>query len=161
MNARDHFLSEQHQNVLLQFLTRKPLQSVIDTDDRQLITSYTTISDQTSYTNPQQLDETMELLVGGIQALSDDTQRLSSESLRYQNTLEFFSEEYSKLKVAVQETNSLLDAHKANQQMLEQNLASFQQQIDDLKNTSYDGTLIWKITNVQQKIGKLKIGFSY
>jgi chromosome segregation ATPase len=161
MNARDHFLSEQHQNVLLQFLTRKPLQSVIDTDDRQLITSCTTISDQTSYTNPQQLDETMELLVGGIQALSDDTQRLSSESLRYQNTLEFFSEEYSKLKVAVQETNSLLDAHKANQQMLEQNLASFQQQIDDLKNTSYDGTLIWKITNVQQKIGKLKIGFSY
>ncbi len=152
-------MSEQHQNILLQLVTRKSLHPINGIDDQQLTTSYTTISNETAHTNLQQLYETMELLVGGIQALNDDTQRLSSEALRYQNTLELLSEEHSKVKVAVQETNSFLNANKSNQQMLEQDLASLQQQIEDLKNTSYDGTLMWKITNVQQKIGIVKIDF--
>jgi chromosome segregation ATPase len=166
VNARDHFLSEQHQSVLLGVLTRKAFHPINDKDNQQLISSHTTIStngitNETSHTNLQDLYETMELLMGGIQALNGDTQHISSELLRYQNTLESFSEDSSRLKVALQETNSLLDADKSNEQMLEQNISSLQQQLDDLKNTSYDGTLIWKITNVQQKIGMLKITLSY
>jgi len=160
MNTQEHLLSEQHQRVLLQLVTRKSLHSINGTDDQQLTTSHTTISDETSHTNLQQLYETLELLVGGIQALNDDTQRITSDALHYQNTLEFLSEEQSKVKVAIQETNSFLNAHKSNQQILEQDLASMQQQIEDMKNTSYDGTLMWKITNVQQKIGMLNIDFS-
>jgi chromosome segregation ATPase len=165
MNTRDHFLSKQHQSLLLEIVTQKLPYPINDGDDQQLISFHTTtsmnrITNETSHINLQELNETMELLVGGIQALNDDTQRLSSDSIHYQNTLGFLSEEYSKVKLATQETNSLLDAHKSNQQMLEQNLASLQHQIDDLKNTSYDGTLIWKITNVQQKIGMLKRIFS-
>jgi predicted nucleic acid-binding Zn-ribbon protein len=136
-----------------------------DAEDQHVASSYTTIStnrttDETIDNNLQDSYEIMEHLLGGIQALSDDTQRLNSESHSYQNTLQVFSEDLSKVKVAIQETNSLLDAHKSNQQVLEQNLASLQQQIDDLKNTTYDGTLTWKITNIQQKIGRLNRDFS-
>jgi hypothetical protein len=165
MNAREHFLSEQHQSLILKFLTEKPLHLMDDTDDGYASSSYTTIStsridDETMNIKFQESYEMMEQLLGGVQALSDDTQRLNSESLLYHNTLQSFAGDMSKLKVAVQETNSLLDAHKSNQQIYEQNLASIQQQIDDLRNTSYDGTLTWKITNIQQKIGRLNRDFS-
>ncbi len=161
MNAQEHLLSEEHQTLLLKFLTQKFSPSINDLDDQQLASAYTTVStnritDETLNSGYQELHEMLEHLLGGVQALSDDTQRLTSESLLYQNTLQSFSEDLSKVKVATQETNSLLDAHRSNQQIFEQNLASLQQEVDDMKNTSYDGTFIWKITNFSQKIGMLK-----
>ena len=158
MNTRKHLLSEQHQSLLLKFLMQKPLERMDDTDDRQSASSYTTVStnrttDDTSDKKVRELYEMMEEVMGAIQVLNDDTQRISSESLRYQNACGNIVEEFSKAKLAVQETNSLLDAQKSNQQILEQSLASLQQEINDLKGTSYDGTLLWKITNFGQKIG--------
>jgi hypothetical protein len=112
-------------------------------------------NNETSNADLQSLHETMDTLLVGIQVLNDEAQRLSSESLRDQNLLETFSEDLSKIKTAIQETNLLIDAHKSNQEILQQDLASLQQQVDDQMNISYDGTLIWKITNVRQKIGML------
>jgi len=126
-------LSEQHQSILLKFLTRKIPHPINDIDDQQVMSSHTDI---------QQSYETVESLLGGIQGLSDDTRHLTSESFCCQNTLQSLSEDLSNVKIAIQETHSAIDAHKSNQQILEQNLASFQEQINDLMNTSYDDTLI-------------------
>ncbi|CAF5121870.1 unnamed protein product, partial [Rotaria sp. Silwood1] len=49
-------------------------------------------------------------------------------------------------------THTSINAHMINQQLMEERLTSLQQQLDDQKNISNDGTLMWKITNVQQKI---------
>ncbi|CAF4949550.1 unnamed protein product [Rotaria sp. Silwood1] len=94
----------------------------------------------------------MDILRNGLHALNDDTQRLTSESFHYQNSLQSFSEDISKLKIAIEETHASIDAHITNQQLMEESLTSLQQHLDDQKNISNDGTLIWKITNVRQKI---------
>ncbi|CAF3059521.1 unnamed protein product [Rotaria sp. Silwood2] len=95
----------------------------------------------------------LDILSGGLHALSDDTQRLTLESIQYINSLQSLSEDMSKLKIAIEETHASIDAHQINQQLMEQSLMSLQQDLDDQKNMSNDGTLLWKITNVQQKIG--------
>jgi TNF receptor-associated factor 2/TNF receptor-associated factor 3 len=129
-------------------------------DEKHVASSRTTITtnelpDRTMHGSLHESYEMMEHLLGGMQALNDDTQRLSSESHVYQDALQSFTEDISKVKLAVQETNSLMDAQKSNQQILEQSIASLQQQIEELRNTSYDGTLTWKISDIQQKIGRL------
>jgi peptidoglycan hydrolase CwlO-like protein len=142
MNAQDHFMSEQHQNALIKFVCQRIVPPINNTDDQQTIST-----NQSSDTSHQQLNETMDILIGGVQALNDDTQRLSSDSLLYQNIIQSLSEQLSKVKAAIQETHPLIDAHNSNQQILEQSIVSLKQQIDDQKNVSYDGTLLWKITN--------------
>jgi chromosome segregation ATPase len=161
-------LSEQHQSVLLKFLYQKVLHPLRETDNQKTTSSqmdvsfpHTTMStakttNETFNPKLQQLHETIDILLGGIQVLNDEAQRLSSESLQYRNSLHSVSEDMSKIKIAVQETNTLVDAHSSNQLILEQDLASLQQQVNDLKNVSYDGTLIWKTTDIQQKIGLLR-----
>lgn len=95
----------------------------------------------------------MDLLVNSLHVLSDETQRLSSESIRQQNTSRALSDNYAKTQSTVQETQRLMEAQQLNQQALECGIASLQQQINEQKNVSYDGTLLWKITDVSQKIG--------
>jgi len=95
-----------------------------------------------------QLNQTIDVLLGSIQVLNDDTQRLSSETLRTQYLLQYISENLSKLKLAVQETNTSVEGLTPNQQILQQDLDSIKQDIEDKQAVSYDGTLIWRITNV-------------
>ncbi|CAF5043844.1 unnamed protein product, partial [Rotaria sp. Silwood1] len=154
MNIRDHFLSVQHQSILLQYLFKNIRHRM---NGESVISSRTRIhtdreTDETFNENPQQLLETMNMLLNGISALTDDAQRLSLESFHHQNSLRSLSEESSKLKIAIEETHSSIDAHQTNQQIFEQTLASLQQQLEEQKNISTDGKLIWKITNVPQKI---------
>ncbi|CAF4846191.1 unnamed protein product [Rotaria sp. Silwood1] len=157
MNTREHFLSQQHQYILLEFLAHKRQHLVHDRDDKSIVPSSTTIItnrevDETSHINLQELDETIDILMGGVNTLNDDTQRLTSESLQYQNSLQSSAEDVSKLKITIEETHTSINAHMINQQLMEERLTSLQQQLDDQKNISNDGTLMWKITNVQQKI---------
>lgn len=154
MNVQEHCLTEEHQRIILQRVIGKPPLSINDLYEQELPSPYTTTSNVSSNIDSKQLDKSLGFLVNGIQSLNDDSQRLFTESMHLQNTAQSLSEDYSKIKVAVQETSALLDAQKSNQQILEQSLASIQQQIDDLRNVSYDGTYIWKITNFQQVLGK-------
>ncbi|CAF3494982.1 unnamed protein product [Rotaria sordida] len=157
MNIRDHFLSQQHQNVLLRFLTQNIQHPINDKEDESTMSCHTTITtyggvDETSHVSLQQLFETMDILIGGLNVINDDTQRLTSESFQYQHSLQSVSEDASKLKIAIEATHSSINAHRTNQQILEESLNSCKQQLDDQKNISIDGTLLWKITNLQQKI---------
>jgi hypothetical protein len=62
--------------------------------------------------------------------------------------------DFSKQKIPIQEQNTLIDGTSMNQETLQQDLALMGQKINDMKTCSYDGTLVWKITNVQEKIGQ-------
>ncbi|CAF1578266.1 unnamed protein product [Rotaria sp. Silwood1] len=154
MNIRDHFLSVQHQSALLQYLCKNTQHQI---NDELVISSRTKITinretDEIFNRNLQQLLETTDVLLGGVSALTDDAQRLSSELLHHQTLLRSLSEKVSNLKIAVEETHSSINAHQTNQQICEEGLTSLQQQFEDQKNISTDGKLMWKITNVQQKI---------
>jgi chromosome segregation ATPase len=120
--------------------------SEMDLDLPQTMISTSTASNDT-------LNETIDVLLGSIQALNDDTQQHSSETLRTQCSLQSLSEDLSKLKIAIQETNTSIESLKPNQQILAQEFASVKQDVEDQQATSYDGTLIWRITDVQKKMG--------
>jgi FtsZ-binding cell division protein ZapB len=98
--------------------------------------------------------ETINILAGGIQTLNDDTQRLSGESIRLQSSVESLTNEFTSLKLSTQEQSAFLDGIRPNQEILQQDVASLKQTVDDMQYVSYDGTLIWKITSFREKMSK-------
>ncbi|CAF3876141.1 unnamed protein product, partial [Rotaria sordida] len=86
--------------------------------------------------------------------------RLSNESLQIQVTIPTLTEELSKVKLSIEESNAFLEGVKHNQGILNQDLALLQEKINDFQYVSYDGTLVWKITNFQEKMSKLS-NYSY
>ncbi|CAF4083721.1 unnamed protein product [Rotaria sordida] len=100
----------------------------------------------------QELYEMLNILSGGIETLNNDQERLSNESLQIQITIPTLIEELSKVKLSIEESNAFLEGMKHNQDILNQDLASVQEKIDDLRYVSYDGTLVWIITNFKEKM---------
>ncbi|CAF3665315.1 unnamed protein product [Rotaria sp. Silwood1] len=106
-------------------------------------------------TQVEELYEMLNILVGGIETLTNDEQRLTNEALQMQMTLPTLTEELSKMKLSVEESNGFLEAVKHNYAILNQDLSSLQEKVNDLQCVSYDGTLVWKITNFREKMSKL------
>jgi chromosome segregation ATPase len=120
-------------------------------------TSTITTIDENLSTQMQEIDETIDMLASGIQALNDDAQRLSSESIHLQTSIESLTQDFATLKLRLQEQNAFLDGIKPNQEILQQDVASLKQKVDDMQYVSYDGTLIWKITNFREKMSKFSL----
>jgi predicted nucleic acid-binding Zn-ribbon protein len=102
----------------------------------------------------KEIYEVNNILSGGVETLNDDLQRLATDSIRYQTALDPLTQDLSILKTSVQEQNTFLDGMKMNQDLLQQEIASIQEKVSDMKTRSFDGTFIWKISNVQEKIGQ-------
>ncbi|CAF3852413.1 unnamed protein product [Rotaria sp. Silwood1] len=100
----------------------------------------------------EELHEMLNILAGAIETLINDEQCLTNESLQMQITLPTLTEELSKVKLSIEGSNSFLEGIKHNQVILNQDLSSLQEKINDLQYVSYDGTLVWKITNFQEKM---------
>ncbi|CAF3668403.1 unnamed protein product [Rotaria sp. Silwood1] len=103
-------------------------------------------------TQVEELYEMLSILVGGIETLTNDEQRLTNEALQMQMTLPTLTEELSKIKLSVEESSPFLEGVQHNQDLLSQDLSSLQEKNNDLQCVSYDGTLIWRITNLHEKI---------
>jgi hypothetical protein len=101
----------------------------------------------------QEIDQTMNILSDGVATLKEDQQRLSTEAIAYQQTLDTITKNLPKLKTSTQEQNAFLDEIKRNQDIIPQEVETMKQKINDIKTRSYDGTFLWKITNVQDKLG--------
>jgi chromosome segregation ATPase len=125
------------------------------------VTISTTTNLVTDEYNAEQayIKETVDILSGGIEALSDDIQQLSNESLQQSLLIEASSQNLEILKSSCEESNASLNAYRTNMEILQQDCVSLKQKVMESQSTSYDGTLIWKITNVKEKISKY-INFS-
>jgi predicted nucleic acid-binding Zn-ribbon protein len=151
----EHYLSQQHQDTILQIVRQMRTQSAdaqMDLDSSRTTTA--TTSDPAT-AQLQELYETLNILTGGIEALNDDGQRLSNESLQSQIKLQTLAEDFSQAKLSVEESHSFLEGVKHNQDILNQDLASLKEKINDMQYVSYDGTFVWKITNFKEKMSKL------
>jgi len=158
MNTQNHLLTEKHQSVMLSILSQtiphsmntegdqQPKSSKMDLDPPQSMISTSTAAND-------RLHETIDVLLGSIQVLNDDTQQHSSATLRNQCSLQSLLEDHLKLKIAIQETNISIESLKPNQQVLLQDFAALKQDVEDQQAISYDGTLIWRIADVQKKMG--------
>ena len=100
--------------------------------------------------------ETINILASVIQTLNDDVQRLSSDSIRAQTSVESLTQDLAALQLGIQEQTAFMDGMKLNQEILHQDVASLKQKVDDLQYVSYDGTLIWKIPSFHEKMSKCR-----
>ncbi len=102
----------------------------------------------------QEIDQTRNILSDGVAILKEDEQRLSTEVIHHQQALDILMKNLSKLKISIQEQNAFLDEIKRYQDIIPQELETVKEKINDVKTRSCDGTLLWKITDVQEKRGK-------
>jgi chromosome segregation ATPase len=154
---KEHYLTQQHQDTVIKVVRQMKsqlLDSQMDIDpSRTTTTTITTVSDPAT-AQVMELYETLNILTGGVEALNDDGQRLSNESLQSQIRLQALIEETSKVQISVEESHGFLQGVKHNQDILSQDLTSLKEKINDMQYVSYDGTLVWKITNFQEKMSK-------
>jgi chromosome segregation ATPase len=102
----------------------------------------------------QEVNETIDILSGGVETLNEDIQRLKSEIFHRRNELQPVTQEFPILNKSIEEQNASIDGIKYNQDVLEQDIPSIKQKINDMRSTSHDGTFIWQISCVQEKIGQ-------
>ncbi|CAF5187823.1 unnamed protein product [Rotaria sp. Silwood1] len=114
------------------------------------------IDDNFAINQLKELHETINILTNGSETLIEDIKRLSTESVEYENNLQHLTETVSNLKVAVEEGHCVGEALVQNLKVLNQDLVSLQEKIDDIPYVSNDGTIVWKITNIRDKLGMYK-----
>jgi len=125
----------------------------IDTLPHITTTMISSINDELS-AHLQETYKTIDMIAGGIQALNDDAQRLSNESLRLHIDTEEWKRDLTALQLSIEEENAFLNGIKPNQEILNQDVASLKQKVEDMQSISYDGTFIWRITSVKEKLSK-------
>jgi len=123
----------------------------MDTDTPQ---TTTTVDNIFAVNQLEELYETIRILGSGTQTLNEDTQRLNSELVEHETKLKNLTENVSQVKVAVEESNALIDETTRNMDVINKDLVSLQEKIDDMQYISEDGTFTWKITKVQEKMSK-------
>ncbi|CAF4126847.1 unnamed protein product, partial [Rotaria sordida] len=149
---QDHYSTQQHQHTLLNAVH----QMLSQLNDRQMDIEHsrTTTAGPCNPATAQsdELYEMLSILVGGIETLTNDEQRLANEALQMQTAIPTLAEEFSKVKLSDEESNAFLEGVRHNQAILNQDLLSLQEKINDLQCVSYDGTLVWKIANFHEKM---------
>ncbi|CAF1264643.1 unnamed protein product [Rotaria sordida] len=158
----EHYKTEQHQAAIMTFIRHAASKypnnsynrgSTMDVD----IPSHTTMSSFDSITMQlQEACQTLDILSDGVSTLNEDRERLNRESNFINNRIESLTSDFARLKLSIEEKMTCLDELKRNQEILDQEIASSKQKMDDMQNVSYDGTLFWKITNVSSKIADAK-----
>jgi hypothetical protein len=151
----EHYLTKQHQDTLLKVLQQKKSQLFSTQMDTDLPPTTAEVTDPTTV-QLQELYDMLNVLLGGIETLNDDGQRLNNESLYSQIKLRTLAQDFSQVQLSVEETKSFLEGLKLNQDILKQDLTSWKEKVEDMQHVSYDGSFIWKITNVREKMGKRK-----
>ncbi|CAF3334917.1 unnamed protein product [Rotaria socialis] len=150
-NIKEHYMTEQHQ----QSISKCIRQLLSHDNDRRIDIDFlrtTTESYDPDTIQFEELRDIINVLTGGIEALVNDAQRLSNESLQAQITLQTLEEQLPGLKLSIEESNGFLQGVNCNLDILKQDFTSLQEKVNDLQCVSYDGIFIWKITNVKEKM---------
>ncbi|CAF3375195.1 unnamed protein product [Rotaria sp. Silwood1] len=148
---KNHYLNEQHQHTILNVVRQILLQLNDKQMDTDLPRTTTTGTCNSSIGQLEELYEMFNILGDGIETLTNNEQRQSNQSLQIPIVSPTLTEEPN-VKLSVDESNAFLEGVNHNQDILNQDLASLQEKTNDLQHVSYDGTLVWKITNFQEKM---------
>ncbi|CAF1054525.1 unnamed protein product [Rotaria sordida] len=93
-----------------------------------------------------------------ITTINEKRKHVSDGLIVQKNTLQCLNQEYLLLKMSCEQTNACIKKMKSDQDECEKRLQQITQLLEDLHYISYDGTLIWKITNVDQKFAEAQSG---
>jgi chromosome segregation ATPase len=123
----------------------------MDTDTPRTTTA---IDNNFAINQLKELHETIRVLGSGVETLNADTQRLNTNLLEHQIKLQRLTENVTNVKLGIEEESVVLDGVGRNLDILNQDLTSLAEKIDDMQYVSHDGTFTWKITNFRTKMSK-------
>ncbi len=101
----------------------------------------------------EEFDDPITTLLAGVDVISADGQRIKNECVHYENTLQLITRDSLKVKKSIDEQDAFIYGMKSNQGGCDQDILFIKQNIDNIKLSSHDGTFIWKITNIKDKMG--------
>ncbi|CAF1028602.1 unnamed protein product [Adineta steineri] len=97
--------------------------------------------------------DNLNILSEGVSCIVDDTVQLQQNMTEIRCNLLEQQKQIELLKSSVEESNQFLDATQINNNVLQMEIENMKQMMTDMTNQSAnDGTCIWKITDVAQKI---------
>ncbi|CAF1020946.1 unnamed protein product [Didymodactylos carnosus] len=96
--------------------------------------------------------ETLSILDQGVKTLMSDNVRIASKFQRNEYSIQSPPSDHQQLKLSIDEKESFLAKIAPDRQIIQENLTKTKEDILTIEYTSYDGTLIWRITNVSDKM---------
>lgn len=109
-------------------------------------------------TNTHMVQEIMNVLGEQIRNLNVSRDYLHQQITQMRQALASTVNEIMTIRTSYEEQTVLINGNRSNGMVQRQTLAPLQQAVDEKQHTSYDGTLVWKITDVREKIGKSELG---
>ena len=103
----------------------------------------------------QSLSDVTELFTDALKILEADNQRLSEELYRSESALKKFSTRNAQQKWSVEESIGFTEALKLNTSVMAQEIIAVKETVDFKECGAYDGSFIWKITNIREKTRKM------
>jgi uncharacterized protein YoxC len=102
----------------------------------------------------EELYETLSIFASSSEALQKDVEGMKSGLVEHENRLQILAEDVSSGKSSIEEENPLLQGIRQNLDIISQDLMSLEEKIDEMQHVSHDGTFIWKITKLQEKMSQ-------
>ncbi|CAF4526356.1 unnamed protein product, partial [Didymodactylos carnosus] len=100
----------------------------------------------------QKYDDILNTLTQGVQTLSNDINRLSTESLSLTSLIQAKYEELNQLKKIRLESDNRIAAIGPIQESLQQELSNVKENIESTEFTTHDGMKTWKVDNISEKM---------
>ncbi len=104
-------------------------------------------------TNNSNLQDMIRVISNRVNVVSNDQQRLDAEVRHSQNSLQTVTENLFLMKESCEDIASRARGLKNTEDLLAQQIWSLKQVVHNALSTSFDGTYIWKITGVREKLG--------
>ena len=161
----EHYLSEGHQRIVLVVVLQVIATMTKDTSqfsqrttdiDQPIQAATTTSTSLVSDKYNEQMNnikQTLDILHAGVGALQEEQQHTTDKSLQLSQSVKTTDQDLVSLKLSIEESNVDLEGQKTVFDIFHQTVLCMKQELEDKQYTSYDGTLVWKITNVAEKMG--------
>ena len=141
-DTEKHYLTIQHQQAMINCLHSKS----------------TTMNDSNAISTAEQdVYKNMEVIVDTVETLVSDTLNLKHMSFKLKSDTNELKQKLEELKSSVEEDRSFVEGTESNRAIHRQEIASLQNQIEDMSVTSYDGSYIWKIASFREKMSKYTV----
>ena len=143
---QDHYLTEEHQEVLLKLV-------------RHLSNNLSNIQHgnglEEAASQFEELNETIAILTDGVKSLSEDVERLDIESTQLQNIVDTLQRDCASINLTIDGQNQQRNEREHQLHLMKRDLAELKEEVNERELTSDDGTLVWKITNFQEKMSEI------
>lgn len=145
---KEHYITEKHQKCLVtlsqQIIEKDKSSSKLDLDREQIIQHL------------HEFYQNLSISAENIETLNDKLVQISIESLPLNNYLPKLSDDLNDIETAMLLQKAHIDGTIINQNVLSQDILSIKQQAEyeyqTIKQHMPNGTMIWKISNVHEKI---------